>query len=125
VRAEYRTFRPLERPIFRFAIRAPRHGVTIFAAETGPTDVPDTLDGDGTVEAVFEAPRMQPGLYSVALSILGPDGIALYDSLGIAADFMVPATASNHDFSGDRDDLLQVPARFQHHTGQPTEILHP
>jgi ABC-2 type transport system ATP-binding protein len=125
VRAGYRTFRPLERPIFQFAIRAPRHGVTIFAAETSPSDVPDTLDGEGAVEALFEAPRMQPGLYSVFLSILGPDGIALYDSLGVAADFMVPATGSNNSFRGDRDDLLQVPARFEHHAGQPTEILHP
>jgi ABC-type multidrug transport system ATPase subunit len=125
VRAGYHTFRPLERPIFQFAIRAPRHGVTIFAAETGPSDVPDTLDADGTVEALFEAPRMQPGLYSVALSILGPDGIALYDSLGVAADFVVPATGSSNGFGGDRDDLLQVPARFEHHTGQPKEIVRP
>ena len=35
IRAEYhRTFRPLERPIFRFAIRSPHHGVTIFAVDS-------------------------------------------------------------------------------------------
>src|SRR6185436_6759664 len=77
IRAEYRTFRPLERPIFRFAIRAPGYGVTICAADTHPSDVPDCVDGEGIIKATFEAPPLQPGRYSVALSILGPDGIAI------------------------------------------------
>ena len=71
VRAAYRTFRPLERPIFRFAIRAPHHGVTICAADTHASDIPDLVDGDGVVEATFEPPPLQPGRYSVALSIWG------------------------------------------------------
>jgi ABC-type polysaccharide/polyol phosphate transport system ATPase subunit len=125
IRAEYRTFRPLERPIFRFAIRAPRHGVTICAADTHASDVPDLVDGEGVVEATFEAPPLQPGLYSVALSILGPDGLALYDSLGVAGDFMVPATGGANGSVVDRDDLLHVPARFEHHAGQPSNILRP
>ncbi len=119
VRATYRAFRPLERPVFRFAIRAPRQGVTICAADTDASDVPDLVDGEGVVEATFDAPPLQPGLYSVALSILGPDGIALYDSLGVAADFMVPAVGGANGFVVDRDDLLHVPARFQHHTSVP------
>jgi ABC-type polysaccharide/polyol phosphate transport system ATPase subunit len=117
VRAEYRTFRPLERPIFRFAIRAPRHGVTICAGDTHPSDVPDLVDGEGIIQATFEAPPLQPGLYSAALSILGPDGIALYDSLGVAGDFMVPATGGTNGFVIDRGDLLRVPVRFEHHDG--------
>ncbi len=119
VRAEYRTFRPLERPIFRFAIRAPQQGVTICAADTNPRDVPDMVDGEGVVDATFDAPPLQPGLYSVALSILGPDGIALYDSLSVAGDFMVPATSGANGFVVDRGDLVRVPARFEHHDGQP------
>jgi lipopolysaccharide transport system ATP-binding protein len=119
VRAEYRTFRPLERPIFRFAIRAPHHSVTICAADTGATDVPDVIDGEGVVEATIEAPPLQPGLYSVGLSILGPDGIALYDSLGVAGDFMVPASAGAGGFVVDRGDLLRVPAHFEHHASSP------
>jgi ABC-type polysaccharide/polyol phosphate transport system ATPase subunit len=119
VRAEYRTFRPLERPIFRFAIRAPRHGVTICTADTRASDVPDLVDGEGVVAATFEAPPLQPGLYSVALSILGPDGLALYDSLGVAGDFMVPAEASADGFALDGDDLLRVPARFEHRSAIP------
>jgi ABC-type polysaccharide/polyol phosphate transport system ATPase subunit len=114
VRAEYHPFRPLERPIFRFAIRAPRHGVTIFAADTHGSDVPDLIEGDGVIEATFEAPPLQPGLYSVALSILGPDGIALYDSHGVAGDFMVPATGGSNGFVVDRDDLLRIPVHFEH-----------
>src|SRR3954447_6572726 len=46
VRAYYRAFRPLERPIFRFAIRAPRQGVTLCAADTHASDLPDLVDGD-------------------------------------------------------------------------------
>jgi hypothetical protein len=123
IRAEHRSFRPLERPIFRVAIRAPRHGVTIFAADTHASDVPDLVDGEGVIEVTFEAPPLQPGLYSVALSILGPDGIALYDSLGVAGDFMVPATGGTNGFVVDRDDLLRVPARFTYHEGssQPAD----
>lgn len=69
---------------------------------------------------------MRPGAsYSVALSILGPDGLALYDSLGVAGDFMVPATGGANGFVVDRDDLLHVPARFEHHAGQPSNILRP
>jgi hypothetical protein len=61
----------------------------------------------------------------VALSILGPDGIALYDSLGVAGDFMVPATSGGNGFVVDRGDLVRVPARFEHHDGQPSGILLP
>ena len=116
VRAAYRTFRPLERPIFRFEIRAPRHGVTVFAADTHASDIPDIVDGEGVVEATFDGPPLQPGLYSAALSILGPDGIALYDSLGVAGDFMVPVTAGSNGYVVDRDDLVRVPASFTHQT---------
>ncbi|MGE3272494.1 MAG: ABC transporter ATP-binding protein [Chloroflexota bacterium] len=119
IRAAYKTFRPLERPIFRFAIRAPRHGVTIFAADTHASDVPDTVDGEGVVEAVFEGAPLQPGLYSAALSILGPDGITPYDSLGVAGDFMVPVTPGANGYVVDRDDLVRVAARFAHHAAQP------
>jgi ABC-type polysaccharide/polyol phosphate transport system ATPase subunit len=117
IRAEYRTVRPLERPIFRFEIRAPRHGVTICAADTHASDVPDVVNGEGIIEATFEAPPLQPGLYSVALSILGPDGIALYDSLGVAGDFTVPASGGSNGFVVDRGDLLNIPARFEYHDG--------
>jgi len=115
VRAAYRAFRPLERPIFRFALSSPRHGVTICAADSQPHDIPDLVDGEGTVECVFEPPSLQPGLYSVALSIHGPDGLALYDSLGVAGDFMVPATGGHNGFVVDRGDLLHVSARVNHH----------
>ena len=123
--AAYRAHRPLERPIFRFEIRAPRQGVTIFAADTHTSDVPDLVEGEGVIEATFDAPPLQPGLYSVALSILGPDGIALYDSLGVARDFSVPATGGANGFVVDRGDLLRIPARFEHHVGPPADILRP
>jgi ABC-type polysaccharide/polyol phosphate transport system ATPase subunit len=122
VRAPYRTFRPLERPIFRFEVRAPHHGVTVFAADTHGSDIPDTVDGEGVVEAVFDAPPLQPGLYSVALSIRGPDGIALYDSLGMARDFMVPVTAGSKEYVVDRDDLVRVQAHVAHHEGSDAQV---
>lgn len=125
VQAAYRTFRPLERPIFRVALVSPRHGVTICAADTHPADVPDQLDGDGVLTCTFEAPPLQPGLYSVALSILGPDGIALYDSLGVAGDFMVPATGGTNGFVVDRGDLVRVPASFAHQAGPLPEPVAP
>jgi hypothetical protein len=119
IRAAYRAHRPLERPIFRFAIRAPLHGVTLCAADTRPTDVPDVVEGDGIIEATFEGVPLQPGRYSVALSILGPDGIALYDAHSLAGELMVPATGNRDGYVVDRDDLLYVPARFAHHASGP------
>jgi lipopolysaccharide transport system ATP-binding protein len=124
VRAAYQARRPLERPIFRFAIIAPSHGVTICAADTHASDIPDLVEGDGVVEATFEPPPLQPGLYSIALSILGPDGLALYDLMGVAGDFMVPATGGANGFVVDRGDLLRIPARFEHHAGQPSDDVH-
>jgi ABC-type polysaccharide/polyol phosphate transport system ATPase subunit len=114
IRAEYRTFRPLERPIFRFELRSPHHGITVCAVDSPASDVPDLVDGEGVVSCTFEPPPLQPGLYSVALSILGPDGLALYDSLGVAADFTVPASGGRNGFVVDRGDLLYVPARVEH-----------
>ena len=125
IRAEYSAVRPLERPIFRFAIRAPHHGVTICAADTHASDIPDVIEGVGVVEATFEPPPLQPGLYSVALSIWGPDGLALYDDHAMAGDFTIPAFGGANGFVVDRGDLLHVPARFEHHAGQPPDILRP
>jgi ABC-type polysaccharide/polyol phosphate transport system ATPase subunit len=125
IRAEYSAARPLERPIFRFAIRSPHHGVTICAADSHASDIPDVIDGVGVVEATFEPPPLQPGLYSVALSIWGPDGLALYDEHGMAGDFTVPATGGANGFVVDRGDLLRVPARFEHHAGQPPDVGRP
>jgi hypothetical protein len=53
----------------------------------------------------------------VALSIWGPDGIALYDSLGVAGDFTVPVTPGSTSYVVDRDDLVRVPASFAHYAG--------
>jgi ABC-type polysaccharide/polyol phosphate transport system ATPase subunit len=117
VRAGYRAFRPLERPIFRFALTSPQHGVTICATDSHAEDVPDLVDGEGVVTCTFEAPPLQPGLYSVSLSIMGPDGLALYDSLGVAGDFVVPATGGRNGFVVDRGDLLALPARIEHRAG--------
>src|SRR4051794_24882324 len=49
IRAEYRTFRPLERPIFRFMLRSPQHGITICAVDSAASDVPDKVEGEGVV----------------------------------------------------------------------------
>jgi lipopolysaccharide transport system ATP-binding protein len=121
VRAAYRTFRPLERPIFRFAITSPVHGVTVCAGDSRPGDVPPVVDGAGVVECQFEAPPMRPGHYSVALSILGPDGIALYDSLSPAADFVVSAGADDSALppGADREPIIQVPVAIMHGTSMP------
>ncbi|MCC6176776.1 MAG: ABC transporter ATP-binding protein [Chloroflexi bacterium] len=128
IRAEYRAFRPLERPIFRFALTAPRQGVTLCATDSYPADVPEIVEGEGIVECTFEAPPLQPGLYSTALSILGPDGIALYDSLGVTGDFVIPASARTGNGLGggfviDRGDLIRVPARIQHHAGMLSDAV--
>ena len=121
VRAEYRAFRPLERPVFRFAIASPRHGVTVCTVDSRPGDVPPIVDGAGLVECTFVRPPLRPGHYSVALSILGPDRIALYDALQVAGDFVISAGApgASADPAGDRGDLLDVAADVRHHAALP------
>ena len=112
VRAEYRAFRPLERPVFRFAIASPRHGVTVAAVDSRLEDVPPVVEGPGVVECRFDAPPLRPGHYSLALSILGPDRIALYESLA-AADFVVSAEGLAAA-DGPGADLVVVAAEIRH-----------
>ena len=121
VRAEYRAFRPLERPVFRFAIASPRHGVTVCTVDSRPGDVPPIVDGTGLVECTFVRPPLRPGHYSVALSILGPDRIALYDALQVAADFVISAGASGTAADPDRarGGLIDVAAEVRHHAALP------
>ncbi|MBA2446715.1 MAG: ABC transporter ATP-binding protein [Chloroflexi bacterium] len=116
VRAEYRAFRPLERPVFRFAITSPRHAVTVCAVDSRPEDVPMVVDGSGGVECTFEAPPLRPGHYSLALSILGADRIALYDALAAAGDFVISAGHPGSDAAGAATlgDILEVTTRFRH-----------
>ena len=116
VRAEYRAFRRIERPVFRFAIGSPRHGAIVSSVDSSSQDVPEMVEGPGLVECVFEAPPLRPGHYSLALSILGPDGIALYDSLAVAADFVVSASGRHGEDgrASDRGDLIDIPATIRH-----------
>jgi lipopolysaccharide transport system ATP-binding protein len=120
VRAEYRAFRSLERPVFRFAITSPRHAVTVCAVDSRPEDIPPVVDGSGVVECTFEAPPLRPGHYSLALSILGADRIALYDALTAAGDFVVSAGGSAviGGQASDRGDLVDVPTLIRHEASQ-------
>ncbi len=113
IRAEYRAHRALERPVFRFAIVSPRHGVTVWSVDSRADDVPPTVDGLGLIECTFAAPALRPGHYSVALSILGPDRIALYDAFPSAGDFVVSAGAGV-DEDDDRAGLIQVAGEIRH-----------
>ena len=119
VQAEYQAFRPLERPIFRFAIVSPARGVTVCAAASDLEDLPPVVDGPGLVECTFASPPLRPGHYSLALSILGPGGIALYDSLAAAADFVVSADPSGRPSPppADGGELIDTPARIKHESG--------
>jgi lipopolysaccharide transport system ATP-binding protein len=118
IRAAYRAFRPLERPVFRFAVTSPRHGVTVCAADSTPSDLPPLVEGPGLVDCTLDLPPLRPGHYSVALSILGPGQIALYDSLAVAADFAIAAAGAGAD-SADRGDLIEARARVRHEAGLP------
>ena len=126
IRAEYRAFRPLERPVFRFGVGSPRHGVTVFAADSRPSDVPELVADEGVVECEFAELPLRAGHYSVALSILGPDRVALYDSLAPAADFVVAAGAAQpNGVDADLGDLIAVPARVSHRAALPSDAARP
>lgn len=115
IRAHYHAFRELESPIFRFAVTAPRAGVTICAADSTTADVPARVTGDGTIECDMIVPPLRPGHYSTALTILGADQIALYDHLAVARDFVISAATNGEaPTEATRDDLIQVPASIRH-----------
>jgi len=125
IRAGYRAFRPLERPVFRFGVASPRHGVTLFAADSRPADVPELVADEGVIQCEFAALPLRAGHYSVGVSILGPDRIALYDSLASAADFVVAAGAESNGAGADLGDLIAVPAHVTHRTALPTDPARP
>jgi lipopolysaccharide transport system ATP-binding protein len=111
VRAQYQAHRPVRRPVFRFALASPRHGVVIAIADSQASDLPEWLEGAGEVECWFRELPLRPGTYTVQLSITGSDLHSLYDLYSVGNDFVVSADGQDAStgYTPGQNDLICLP----------------
>jgi hypothetical protein len=111
VRAQYQAHRPVRRPVFRFALASPRHGVVIAIADSQASDLPEWLEGAGEVECRFRELPLRPGTYTVQLSITGSDLHSLYDLYSVGNDFVVSADGQDAStgYTPGQNDLICLP----------------
>lgn len=111
VRARYLAHQPVRRPVFRFAIASPLHGVVVAIADSQAADLPEWLEGPGEIECVFKALPLRPGTYTVQLSITGSDLHALYDLYSVGNDFVVSADGQDaaSGYTPGQNDLVYLP----------------
>ena len=111
VRATYFAHRRVSRPVFRFAIASPLHGVVVAIADSRTADLPEWLEGPGQVECRFPALPLRPGTYTVQLSITGSDLHALYDIYSVGNDFVISAEGQDATtgYTPGQNDLVHLP----------------
>jgi lipopolysaccharide transport system ATP-binding protein len=111
VRARYIAHRRIRRPVFRFALASPLHGVVVGIADSQAADLPAWLEGPGEIECVFHALPLRPGTYTVQLSITGSDLHAVYDLYTVGNDFAVSADGQDAStgYTPGQNDLVYLP----------------
>ncbi len=116
IRAHYEVFRPVDRPLFRFAIASPQHGVVVSMADSQDADVPGQVREPGVVECRFASLPLRPGQYTVQLFIAGPEMAGLYDALTVGESFVVSAAevGAEHGFAAGQTDLVYIPFQVVH-----------
>jgi ABC-type polysaccharide/polyol phosphate transport system ATPase subunit len=115
VRASFFAHRRVERPVFRFAIASPLHGVVIAIADSQVAELPSWFEGPGEIECAFEAVPLRPGPYTVQLSITGSDLHAIYDLYSVGNDFVVSADGQDAStaYTPGQNDLVHLPYRVE------------
>jgi hypothetical protein len=116
VRASYDVLEPVDRPLFRFGLTSPAHGVTVSMADSHGADVPARVEGPGQVECRFAALPLRPGQYSVQLFITGSELAGLYDALTLGESFVVSAAdvGVDHGYTAGQSDLVHIPFEVTH-----------
>lgn len=116
VRASYDVLEPVDRPLFRFALTSPVHGVIVSIADSHGADVPARLEGPGQVECRFSALPLRPGQYSVQLFITGSELAGLYDALTLGETFVISAAdvGVDHGYTAGQSDLIHIPFEVTH-----------
>ena len=111
VRAGYTAHRRLARPVFRFAVASPLHGVVVAIADSRAADLPEWIEGPGQIECHFPSLPLRPGTYTVQLSITGSDLHALYDLYSVGNDFVISADGQDAStgYTPGQNDLVHLP----------------
>ena len=111
VRASYTAHQRVRRPVFRFAIASPLHGVVLAIADSRAADLPEWIEGPGQVECHFPSLPLRPGTYTVQLSITGSDLHALYDLYSVGNDFVISADGQDAStgYTPGQNDLVHLP----------------
>jgi ABC-type polysaccharide/polyol phosphate transport system ATPase subunit len=111
VRARYLAHRPVRRPVFRFALASPRHGVVVAIADSQAADLPEWLEGQGEIECTFRELPLRPGTYTVQLSITGSDLHGIYDLHTVGNDFVISADGQDAGtgYTPGQNDLVYLP----------------
>jgi ABC-type polysaccharide/polyol phosphate transport system ATPase subunit len=115
VRASYRTTQPVRRPSFQVAIVDIDSGVVITTATTGSSDVPEHVEGEGTIECRFERLLLRPRNYVLRLSITDEFQLASYDVITAGPRFAIAGEGAGLDSLADEQDgLVSLPYVFAH-----------
>ena len=111
IQARYLAHQRVRRPVFRFAIASPLHGVVVAIADSQSSDLPEWLEGPGQIECRFHSLPLRPGTYTVQLSITGSDLHALYDLYSVGNDFVVSADGQDAStgYTPGQNDLVHLP----------------
>ena len=118
VRATYRVERAIARPVFQIGIIDVDTGLVITTATSRPTDVPDTIAADGTIECRFPRVPLRPRQYILRLSITDSYQLASYDVVTAGPRFAISGHGSGVEGLADEEDgLVSLPFEFAHHTG--------
>jgi hypothetical protein len=111
VRARYLARSPVRRPVFRFALASPRHGVVVAIADSQAANLPEWLEGPGEIECAFQSLPLRPGTYTVQLTITGSDLHAIYDLHTVGSDFVISADGQDAStgYTPGQNDLVYLP----------------
>jgi ABC-type polysaccharide/polyol phosphate transport system ATPase subunit len=117
VRASYRTERPVSRPVFHIAIVDVDTGLVVSTASSAGADVPDHVEGPGSIECRFPELPLRPRQYVLRLSIVDTHHLASYDVVTAGPRFAVSGQGGGVDSLDHEDDgLVSLPFAFAHYS---------
>ena len=115
VRATYRANQRVAGPVFQVAIVDVDSGLVITTATSKASDVPASVEGDGTIECHFDHLPLRPRQYVLRLAITDAHQLASYDVVTAGPRFAVTGQGGGVENLADEEDgLVSLPFAFAH-----------
>jgi ABC-type polysaccharide/polyol phosphate transport system ATPase subunit len=115
VRASYSAAKAVPRPVFQVAIVDVDTGVIVTTASSVQGDVPETVQGAGTIEVRFSRLPLRPRQYVLRLSITDSHQLGSYDQVVAGPRFAVTGRGGGVDSLADEQDgLVSLPFEVHH-----------